>query len=206
MTGAASTAALRDDVAALSAALDAGDLTEFHEIVARLNEDRANRVINGLQCVSRNLAKALNQLALDERLVRYAGSDMPDACERLSHVMQMTEDAANRTLDLVEATQAELPGLATAAGETAVDGLRKNLSAIAEAQAYQDLSGQVIRRVIQLVKGVENALADLLDLAGLDVAGAQPEPHIAGGPALVGLDNHGSTQAQADDLLADLGL
>ena len=106
----------------------------------------------------------------------------------------------------MEATQAELPGLATAAGETAVDGLRKNLSAIAEAQAYQDLSGQVIRRVIQLVKGVENALADLLDLAGLDVAGAQPEPHIAGGPALVGLDNHGSTQAQADDLLADLGL
>lgn len=206
MTGAASTAALRDDVAALSAALDAGDLTEFHEIVARLNEDRANRVINGLQCVSRNLAKALNQLALDERLVRYAGSDMPDACERLSHVMQMTEDAANRTLDLVEATQAELPGLATAAGETALDGLRENLSAIAEAQAYQDLSGQVIRRVIQLVKGVENALADLLELAGLDVADAPPEPSIAAGPALVGLDNHGSTQAQADDLLADLGL
>lgn len=206
MTGAASTAALRDDVAALSAALDDGDINQFHEIVARLNDDRANRVINGLQCVSRNLAKALNQLALDQRLVSYAGSEMPDACERLTHVMQMTEDAANRTLDLVEATQAELPALADQAGQDALANLRQNLSAIAEAQAYQDLSGQVIRRVIQLVKGVENALADLLELAGLDVADAQPEYREPSGPALKGLDAHGSTQAQADDLLADLGL
>ena len=206
MTPPAVSAGLRADVQALSAALDRDDLQTFNELLTKLSDQRTHRVIDGLQSISRNLAGALRRLALDERLVRYAGSDMPDACARLNHVMQMTEQAANRTLDLVEATQAQLPGLASAAGEQTLSELRSNLSAIAEAQAYQDLSGQVIRRVIQLVQGVEQALADLLELAGLTVPNASAAARKPEGPALAGIDTHGSTQAQADDLLADLGL
>ena len=146
-------AGLRAEVQAMSAALDRGDLHSFNDVLVRLNDQRRHQVIDGLQTISRNLASALSRLALDERLVRYAGSDMPDACARLNHVMQMTEQAANRTLDLVEATQAQLPALGVGAGQDVVSELRGNLSAIAEAQAYQDLSGQVIRRVIQLVHG-----------------------------------------------------
>ena len=144
MTPPAVSAGLRADVQALSAALDRDDLQTFNELLTKLSDQRTHRVIDGLQSISRNLAGALSRLALDERLVRYAGSDMPDACARLNHVMQMTEQAANRTLDLVEATQAQLPGLASAAGEQTLSELRSNLSAIAEAQAYQDLSGQDI--------------------------------------------------------------
>ena len=202
MTPPAVSAGLRADVQALSAALDRDDLQTFNELLTKLSDQRTHRVIDGLQSISRNLAGALSRLALDERLVRYAGSDMPDACARLNHVMQMTEQAANRTLDLVEATQAQLPGLASAAGEQTVSELRSNLSAIAEAQAYQDL----IRRVIQPVQGVEPALADLLELAGLTVPNASAAARKPEGPALAGIDTHGSTQAQADDLLADLGL
>lgn len=206
MTPPAAPAGLRAEVRALSAALDAGDMQGFNEVLARLNGDRASRVIDGLQCISRNLASALSQLALDERLVQYAGSEMPDACARLNHVMQMTEDAANRTLDLVEAAQAQLPELSRRCGDECVTDLRQTLSSIAEAQAYQDLSGQVIRRVIGLVQGVEQALGDLLELAGLELPVASDAANRPDGPALAGIDTHGSTQAQADDLLADLGL
>ncbi|WP_348675894.1 protein phosphatase CheZ [uncultured Abyssibacter sp.] len=206
MTSPAAPAGLQVEVRALSAALDAGDMHGFNEVLARLNGDRANRVIDGLQCISRNLASALSQLALDERLVQYAGSEMPDACARLNHVMQMTEDAANRTLDLVESAQAQLPELSHRCGDETVADLRQTLSSIAEAQAYQDLSGQVIRRVIGLVQGVEQALGDLLELAGLELPAASDAANRPDGPALAGIDTHGSTQAQADDLLADLGL
>ena len=117
----------------------------------------------GVARLTRNLHDGLRQLGLDARLAQAAGSDMPDACKRLDLVVQMTEDAAHRTLDLVDEGRAvadsladmriclarlhsspgpvnggELLGTITAA-EDAETRLRATLTALAQAQEYQDL-------------------------------------------------------------------
>jgi len=87
-----------------------------------------------------------------------------------------------------------------------------NLSDVLMAQDFQDLTGQVIRRVITLVQDVEESLVGIVRLAGQPAA-AQPvveakeEGVGAHGPAVPGVD-HGevvSGQDDVDELLASLG-
>ncbi len=54
--------------------------------------------------LTRQLHDALNDFQLDPRLGALATEDIPDAKQRLSYVIAKTEDAANRTMDAVEAS------------------------------------------------------------------------------------------------------
>src|SRR5215510_5894380 len=49
-----------------------------------------------------NLRNALDRFRLDARLTALAEKEIPDARQRLMHVLKLTEAAAHRTLDLVE--------------------------------------------------------------------------------------------------------
>lgn len=187
---------------------------------------RGERLYAGLARLTRSLHQNLRELGLDSRLNHLAGNDMPDARLRLDHVVRMTEEAAHRTLDLVDDGRGIADSLADVrvhlarmgaqgadsaladAGSALADAearLRSTLTALAQAQEYQDLSGQMIRRVIELVRKVETALIELLG----DAVQSAPELPIsqaqAGlpGPALPG--SGGADQDDADRLLASLG-
>ena len=49
-----------------------------------------------------NLRSALERFRFDSRLNDLAEKEMPDARQRLNHVLKLTDSAAHRTLDLVE--------------------------------------------------------------------------------------------------------
>lgn len=87
--------------------------------------------------------------------------------------------------------------------------LRSNFSTIAQAQEYQDLSGQVIRRVIALVHNIEGALIKLLKATNEGVKAPTPTVSAGGGelagPSVPGLSQGGQSQQDADALLAELG-
>lgn len=63
---------------------------------------RAPDLLAQLQDLTCNLQSALDRFRLDSRLTRLAEKEVPDARERLQHVLKLTEQAAHRTLDLVE--------------------------------------------------------------------------------------------------------
>jgi chemotaxis protein CheZ len=180
----------------------------------------------GVARLTRSLHEGLRQLGLDARLSQVAGSDMPDAVLRLDHVVQMTEKAAHRTLDLVDegravadsladvrtclerlqgragfVNPAELRGSCEAAGD-AEARLRATLTALAQAQEYQDLSGQIIRRVIGLVRNAEGALLELLGGTLPQAPAGVVQPELPG-PAVPGMS--AADQNDADRLLASLG-
>lgn len=167
----------------------------------------------GVARLAREVSDAIRTLDLDSRIKGLAGSEIRDACDHLDHVVRMTEAAAHRTLDLVDDSRAaiaaisEVPGIA--AIEAPVARLRANMQALAMAQEYQDLSGQLIRRVISLVRNVENALVDLLALTrpALKDQPVQPmTPRVAVPGELLGpAAETSSSQQDADALLADLG-
>ncbi|MEG1679824.1 MAG: protein phosphatase CheZ, partial [Stenotrophomonas sp.] len=125
---------------------------------------------------------------------------------RLDHVVQMTEQATHRTLDLAEECRAlterlRADGLNAEQGEI-LERIRHNLTEVALTQSYQDLTGQIIRRVVGIVRRVHEGFGAL----GLPPPEEDARNQGLAGPAVNGLDRHAVSQVDADDLLSDLGL
>ena len=121
-----------------------------------------------------------------------------EAVQSLDHVVELTEQAAHRTLDLVEQGRVLVDCLdSTPDHATACVELRGIFNELTLTQSYQDLSGQILKRVRDLLTGLEHSLNAL---AGTD------EGLTATGPGVPGVDKRRSSQDEADDLLAELGL
>lgn len=100
--------------------------------------------------------------------------------------------------------------------ETKASTIHSNLNDVLLAQDFQDLTGQIIRRVINLVTEVEDNLVHLVKLASEverfgnqhDPAHKMPDPKIditAEGPRIDGENSKVSGQDEVDDLLSSLG-
>jgi chemotaxis protein CheZ len=100
------TTSLRDEfgatVAALSDALAAGNETAFYAELDGLLQRRERMLFLDLRKLTGDLQAALQRFRMDSRLVDLAEKDVPDARLRLDHVLRLTDEAAHRTLDLVE--------------------------------------------------------------------------------------------------------
>lgn len=91
--------------------------------------------------------------------------------------------------------------------------LHNKLSEVLMAQGYQDITGQVIRKVIDLVNDVEGKLVELVRLSGKrnkpgeDQGGAGKPDITAQGPVVPGVDKGDTVNGQddVDDLLSSLG-
>lgn len=89
--------------------------------------------------------------------------------------------------------------------------LKSNLNNVLMAQDFQDLTGQIIKKVIKLVEEVEDNLVELIKLAGLPEHEEQSQKRDSdklAGPVVPGVDDAGdsvSGQDEVDDLLSSLG-
>ena len=117
------------------------------------------------------------------------------------------------TLEEFRAMSQEIEDFLALALEHA-DRIHGNLSEVMLAQDFQDLTGQIIRRVIALVQEVEERLVELVRLSGgvePDNGGSrQGDASLARGqgPAVPGVSEAGGTvsgQDEVDDLLSSLG-
>ncbi len=188
---------------------------EVERGMQELEEARCRPFARAVRRMAMDLQAEMQALHLDSRLARVA-AEIPDARSRLDAVIQLTEDAATQTLDLVEDSRNYVLRLQELGEQDAnwrevvevAAALRRNLTDLSAAQAYQDLSGQIIRRVIGLVGTMEQTLTELLELAGIEPleAPAPTEGELMG-PVAGRADKHkAASQADADDLLSDLGL
>ncbi|HEY1071081.1 protein phosphatase CheZ [Thermomonas sp.] len=186
-----------DRLHAAMAALEQGDADAWKHHLDSLLEWRRQPVVESLV----KLARELDELerAIDVRIPGAAQSavGLPDACSRLEHVVKMTEEASMRTLDLADECRTLL-GTIGPEHEATVDAIRSRLSAMVEAQSFQDLTGQIIQRVIHLIRSLQSGLGDIQALNGEDGKGH--------GPAVSGIDPPAATQDEANDLLANLGI
>lgn len=91
--------------------------------------------------------------------------------------------------------------------ETNSGKLHKKLSEIMVAQGFQDLTGQIIRRVIGLVQEVEERLVQLVRISGVKPPVKAEEKGKLEGPVIPGLDQGDVMESQddVDDLLSSLG-
>jgi len=94
------------------------------------------------------------------------------------------------------------------------DGLAQvqmGLNDILMAQGFQDITGQIIRRVIELVQELEVSMVKLISIAGRKIGGTDPDRkhHELPGPVVPGVDDKegdvATSQVDVDDLLSSLG-
>jgi chemotaxis protein CheZ len=105
------------NVAALAEALAAGDEPAFLEQLDALVQRRERALFLELRKLTGDLQSALHRFRVDSRLADLAAKDVPDARLRLDHVLKLTDEAAHRTLDLVEKSGPLAERTARAAGE-----------------------------------------------------------------------------------------
>ena len=88
-------------IAALAGALAAGDEPRS---ATRSSARAASRtyVFGELRKLTGDLQSALRRFRDEARLKDLAAKEVPDARQRLAHVVKLTDEAAHRTLDLVE--------------------------------------------------------------------------------------------------------
>lgn len=100
--GSPSRAQLQTLVAALGEALKSGDEAALLAGLDGLVRHREQALFEQLRRLTSDLQAALERFSVDSRLVDLAEKEVPDAHHRLAHVLELTDQAAHRTMDLVE--------------------------------------------------------------------------------------------------------
>jgi chemotaxis protein CheZ len=227
------TASYRQLITAMSDAIESGDEAAFDAAAWTLQGEHESPVLKGVRRIATDLQAALDKFGRSSRLVDMAERDVPDARHRLAHVLKLTDEAAHRTLDLVEQSQpladalarrsaeflrqAEQSGtpeaLAEFLGSTAstANDIRARLDEVLMTQGYQDITGQIIRGVMKLVEELEGALAELIKIGGLRAQASTTGTSAAAelqGPVVPGVHRAAPVAAQTDvdALLSGLGM
>lgn len=92
-----------------------------------------------------------------------------------------------------------------------LEQVQSGLNDILMAQGFQDITGQIIRRVIDLVQELEISMVKLISISGRKSGGpasSQAHPELPG-PVVPGVDDReggvATSQVDVDDLLSSLG-
>ena len=89
-------------IATMSGALAAGNEQLFLSQLDSLVQRRERTLFTELRKLTGDLQSALDRFSVDSRLVDLAEKEVPDARQRLDHVLKLTDEAAHKTMDLVE--------------------------------------------------------------------------------------------------------
>jgi chemotaxis protein CheZ len=215
-----------------------GDIEGAQEILMSLADGQTQaglyKEIGGL---ARGLHDSIRSFlsTMDPSLKEMVEDRIPDTGNRLEHMLELTEKAANTTLDHVESMQdrigkeqqqlsslRELISGLKAIGDQAESKLvrgkevlssleatmnqnREDLDAILTAQDYQDLSGQIIQKIMKMLKDLELKLVNVIRTFGVKQESAKKEDEELYGPAHQSRVESVHSQDEVDSLLAEFG-
>ncbi len=194
-----------------------GRLTrEFHEALQsfRLDSRIASLAAQDFPDARERLNYVVSMTAQSANRTMTAVEESMPICELLEQSSSLREDWSRFTTRKMGAD--EFRELSRRLGEfldAVSDGspkLRHNLQEVMMAQDFQDLTGQIIHRVMQLVDEVEGNLVELIRISGAATTQMQEVRHedliAASGPPVPGLDQGTvSGQDEVDELLSSLG-
>jgi len=162
-------------------ALSANEYEKMEGISDQLVRATDSGIFTEVGKITRKLHNSLEDFrgSINTGLQRLAQSDVPTAVDNLQFVISRTEDAANKTMGIVERYFEEsndfsrhlesIKGQEEAAGyfKSFKDSLDNDMTLILTAQQFQDITGQTIKKVIDLVNNVEVELLKLIAKFGI---------------------------------------
>ncbi|MFZ5997033.1 MAG: protein phosphatase CheZ [Nitrospirota bacterium] len=175
--------ALFDDMVAFMSAVTSQDYEKADVAIQNIMKKSQNDLFKEVGKVTRKLHDAIRSFkeALDPKLKDMAITEMPNAVDQLQYVIERTEDAANKTMGIVEKYILTMDDLANhirniKEPEDSVGYLKEfkknledDLTEILTTQSFQDLTGQTIKKVITLVGDIEEELVKLIATFGVKI-------------------------------------
>ena len=189
-------------------------------------------VFQQLGSITRLLHDTMSQLGVMPKL-QTATEGLPDARSRLTYIADKTAAAANKVLNSVDQAKAEHEAIRQATRDLAakltadpvravasgavmnfvseVEGKTSNidqhLTDIMMAQDFHDLTGQVVKKVVQLTSDLEDSLVKLLVQVVPPEHREKVSQEVLQGPVVnpEGRTDVVADQGEVDDLLASLG-
>lgn len=243
----------------LTEKLQNNEFEEASVLIQSMTQARDRHMFQSVGKLTRGLHNAIVNFHVDADLTKLPpkidGSDIHDASSRLNYVMELTQQAAEKTMDMVDEASPIATNLGTEARalreewarlkrremsphefrelydrmndflqqmEVGTARLNTSLQNIVLEQGFQDLTGQVLKRVIGLIAEVEKDLVQLVlmasqveEVTGLSTAISDEEEikvliekrkHEAEGPQMnKARVDVVSGQDEVDDLLSSLG-
>ena len=228
----------------LLATLERGDEAGAKEIIDELTAIRESDLYMEMGKLTRELHDAITAFGMDEQISNLAQQEIPDARQRLRHVIEMTDQAAHRTLNAVEESLPLCEEIETRSGALKADWerfknrdmdleefrklaaqldgffklnsddagkLKESLNNVLMAQDFQDLTSQIIKKVIKLVEDVEGSLVSIIKLTQPHGTKGKSDDKLEKdkleGPVVPGVNDADtvSGQDEVDDLLSSLG-
>lgn len=220
----------------LAQKIEEKDESAVQEIVDQIVTERERSIIHDLGQMTRELHDALNRVRFDPTLAEMIGKDIPNVKERLTYVIRMTEDAANksiaaveRSIPLADAIGSQAEALALRTEKLLEEGvvppelfptlkqiksfteicqidakaIHDNLTEVLTAQSFQDLIGQIITRLMNVVQDIEARLAEILYRSTKQ---SKAEPMAGEGPQVKAeTPGYAQNQNDVDSLLSSLG-
>lgn len=234
------------------------EIKDFMASFAEGNLDRAQEVLQELSGVQGGgelfdeigrLARELHELLsgltqmISTELQELVEDVFPDTGNRLEHIIQLTEEASNTTIDQAELIQGRITedqgrlktlesqlcmlkpiGTVACGRMSAISDLlremdgsfesnRGSLETIMTSQGYQDLTGQIVLKIIKFHKDLESRLISMVQSFGVRMASktkkkelkeAQGEKELYG-PAHEKVEGAVKSQDEVDALLAQFG-
>lgn len=201
---------LKECAKLLTEKLQNNQFEEASVVIHTITQARDRHIFQSVGRLTRGLHNAIVNFHVDADLSKeppnIANSDIHDASNRLSYVIELTQKAAEKTMDVVDEAAPIAMNLGQEASSlrtewarlkrremgpdefrelyermdiffgqmvTGTEQISKNLQDIVLEQGFQDLTGQVLKRVIGLINEVEKDLVSLVRIAGQveDIAG-----------------------------------
>lgn len=238
--------------------LEGDHFEEASKMLSDVMDIRDKHLYQSIGRLTRGLHNAIVNFNVDENGGTQGAVDgtvePQDASNRLQYVIQLTQDAANKTMDMVDEASPVAASLGKEASELSCEWTRlknkemsgdefrtlfsrmesfladmesgsgimaNSLQEIFLAQGFQDLTGQVLKRVMSLMEGIQGDLVSLMRIAGQveDITGLSLDADMEDGVVIRNDDHaHGegpqidtskddvvSGQDDVDDLLSSLG-
>lgn len=209
---------LKECAKLLTEKLQSNQFEEASVLIKTITQSRDQHIFQSVGRLTRGLHNAIVNFNVDADLTKeppkIENSDIHDASNRLNYVIELTQKAAEKTMDVVDEAAPIAMNLGQEANSlrtewarlkrremgpdefrqlyermdvffgqmvTGTEQISKNLQDIVLEQGFQDLTGQVLKRVIGLINDVEKDLVSLVRIAGQveDITGLANDSDVA---------------------------
>lgn len=164
-------------------ALAVHDYSKVEAITEELMAEANDSLFKEIGRITRKLHNSLEEFkrAVDQGIQKIKNNKVPDAVDSLQFVISQTEAAADKTMTIVERYFEEsedlMKNINSIKGNKNIvnylkqfkEGLDNDMTEILTAQQFQDITGQTIKKVIDLIHNIESELVELIRNFGIPI-------------------------------------
>lgn len=208
--------------------IEQGDESAANNILIEISELRNSELFNKVGSLTREIHSSLLNIEIDQAINNISIDDVMTISDKINYVIRETERAASSTLDKSENIMTQCTNITSSFDmninwggrlddeefntymnnvKSAGISINENVKYIVELQCFQDITGQILKKLITVIENVETNLIKIINASVPENIDSKKEEKGLHGPQIVGSETETALKNQddVDDLLSSLG-